>query len=355
MRLFELIHQQDAFADHRADVNYESNGLKNENSNGQLISTVKQSFDNFSRWFGDSVAVDSGGRPLVFFHGTKTEFNEFKVGVKTINATTFGEYELTRSAIFVTPVHEFAHDYSGEETGSNIISVYVNARNPFNIINGMSGDQYDQVESVGFNPKYIHNLQNWWELFDGEDGDLFVSCLKKLGYDSVIFPETSPHSETDSNVYALFSGNQLKSVYGNTGTFNDSNKMTESVDQNRVKSILDSMILTIIDPKLKGARKVDCYAFCAKAIRNDEVPDDSIFSMYGEGKFPAHGIIHKNGEILTDIFSNHRLMFKGGILKYKIDGHGMSEHPLKEVYQISVADLKKMVMEKYKSMKNIQL
>jgi hypothetical protein len=352
MRLFELIHQQDAFTDHRADINYESNGLKNENSNGQVISTVKQSFDNFSRWFGDSEAVDSSGRPLVFFHGTKSDFNEFKVGIKTINATTFGEYELTRSAIFVTPIHEFAHDYSGEESGSNIISVYVKAQNPFDISNGMSGDQYDQVESVGFNPKYIHNLQNWWELFDGEDGDLFVSCLKKLGYDSVIFPETSPHSETDSNVYALFSGNQLKSVYGNKGTFNDTQNMTESVDMNRVKIIIDSMVLTILDPTLKGARRNDCYTFCAKAIRNDEVPDDAEFAIYGSGNHPAHGVIQKDGNILIDVFGNHRTMFKGGILKYKVEGHGMSEHPLTVVYKLPVSELKNMVIDKYKSIKN---
>ena len=352
MRLFELIQQQDAFADHRADINYESNGLKNENSNGQIISTVKQSFDNFSRWFGDSEAIDSNGRPLVFFHGTRSDFNEFKVGIKTKNSTTFGEYELTRSAIFVTPNHEFAHDYSDEKTGSNIISVYVKAIKPFDITDGMTSYQYDELDSAGFNTKYIRYLQNWWELFDGEGGDFFVSYLKKLGYDSVIFPETSPHSEIDSNVYALFSGNQLKSVYGNTGTFNDTNKMTESVDMNRVKMILDSMVLTILDPSLKGARKGDCYAFCAKAIRNDEVLDDATFSIYGEGMFPAHGVIEKDGEIITDVFGKNRVMFKGGILKYRIDGHGMSEYPLKQLYSISVADLKKMVMDKYKSMGN---
>ena len=59
MRLFELIQQQDAFADHRADINYESNGLKNENSNGQIISTVKQSFDNFSRWFDSTTGCQN--------------------------------------------------------------------------------------------------------------------------------------------------------------------------------------------------------------------------------------------------------------------------------------------------------
>lgn len=129
-------------------------------------------------------------------------------------------------------------------------------------------------------------------------------------------------------------------------------KLDETPNNNLIKQIINSMVLTILDPTLKGARKSDCYSFCARAIRNDEVPDDAEFAIYGSGNHPAHGVIQKDGDILIDVFGNHRTMFKGGILKYKVEGHGMSEHPLTVIYKIPVSELKNMVMDKYKSMRN---
>jgi hypothetical protein len=45
-----------------------------ENSLGQEIKNP----ESFKRWFGNSVTVDEQGRPLVFFHGTRSDFTEFK-------------------------------------------------------------------------------------------------------------------------------------------------------------------------------------------------------------------------------------------------------------------------------------
>ena len=130
-------------------------------------------------------------------------------------------------------------------------------------------------------------------------------------------------------------------------------ELTESPNNNLITQIINSMVLTIIDPKLKGARKADCYTFCAKAIRNEEVPDDAEFAIYGVGKHPAHGVIQRGDEILTDVFSNHRTMFKDGVLKYHVEGYAMSDHPLKLVYKVSVADMKKLALNKYNQIKNI--
>ena len=48
------------------------------NSNGDRIAKSKEALENFYRWFGDSKVVDEQGRPLIVYHGTSAEFNEFK-------------------------------------------------------------------------------------------------------------------------------------------------------------------------------------------------------------------------------------------------------------------------------------
>lgn len=36
--------------------------------------------ENFWKWFGNSITVDEKGRPMVFYHGTRSDFTEFKSG-----------------------------------------------------------------------------------------------------------------------------------------------------------------------------------------------------------------------------------------------------------------------------------
>gem|GEM_PF-4060734 len=47
------------------------------NSEGRPIANSEEELRNFWRWFGDSKAVDSEGRPLVVYHGTGSDFFEF--------------------------------------------------------------------------------------------------------------------------------------------------------------------------------------------------------------------------------------------------------------------------------------
>lgn len=53
------------------------------NSNGDRIAKSAEALRNFYKWFGDSKVVDSQGRPLVVYHGarTETQFNTFRQGV----------------------------------------------------------------------------------------------------------------------------------------------------------------------------------------------------------------------------------------------------------------------------------
>ena len=48
--------------------------LIEENCLGQKINNPQA----FWKWFGDSITVDEQGRPLIFYHGTRKSFNQFK-------------------------------------------------------------------------------------------------------------------------------------------------------------------------------------------------------------------------------------------------------------------------------------
>jgi hypothetical protein len=48
------------------------------NSNGRLIHPTERGIKNFWGWFGDSKYVDELGRPIMFYHGTKGDFDEFR-------------------------------------------------------------------------------------------------------------------------------------------------------------------------------------------------------------------------------------------------------------------------------------
>lgn len=238
--------KKDVVVNSKGDV--ERVKLPNVNSLGRQISATKQGLENFWRWFGDSEAVDKKGRPLVFFHGTNSDFNEFKTKIKTYNNYgLLGNVETTRSAIFVTPDLEFAHGYTRTDDlnklpGANIISVYAKVENPFDLRKGLSSAQWDELETSGYNPKFIHQSMNVWEIFDDEEGEHLVSTLKKLGYDGAIIEEEGSSGYVE--VWVLFDSSQLKSSIGNKGTWDSNSKnITEGKQMNKITIIEDEFSL----------------------------------------------------------------------------------------------------------------
>jgi hypothetical protein len=116
-------------------------------------------------------------------------------------------------------------------------------------------------------------------------------------------------------------------------------------NKNWFNNIIDSMILTIIDPKLPGARKSDCHTVCAYAIRNGQVPDDAEFVIYGHKNHPMHGVIIKDNKIIVDKFADSLVSYTGDTVKYDD-----WDETLNVVYRTSVVDLKQKVIQKYKEM-----
>ena len=91
------------------------------NSEGRPIHPTVEGVRNFWRWFGDSKVVDEQGRPLVVYHGTNKDFNEFVVSPMS--------QHLYGNGIYVTPYVGEAESYARHE-GGNILPLYVRLSSP---------------------------------------------------------------------------------------------------------------------------------------------------------------------------------------------------------------------------------
>lgn len=153
------------------------------NSNGERIAKSEPALRNFWNWFGDSKVVDDKGRPLVVYHGTYTEFNEF---TKTEH---LGYYFSTS--------REVAKSFS---VSDYIMPVYLKITN-MATVNGL-GKRWDNLA------KYF-----------GVDLDEETQKAKNNGKDGVFIKNIEEGlSNIVADDYVVFEPNQIKSTQ-NRGTF----------------------------------------------------------------------------------------------------------------------------------------
>jgi hypothetical protein len=137
----------------------------------------------FKKWFGDSKVVDEDGKPLVVYHGTNVEFNEFKKDLIGKNYTPHygdGFYFSAR------PMGAF-------EYGSKIKSTYLSIKNP-----------------AIFSLKDVHKASG--------EGVGYTDYIKSLGHDGIIYMGNPQIPQ-----YIAFSPTQIKSATDNNGQFDGSN------------------------------------------------------------------------------------------------------------------------------------
>ena len=124
----------------------------------------------FKDWFGDSKVVDEDGKPLVVYHGTKKEFDEFdikKVGSQT-DTGMFG------NGFYFTEDKTKAEGYAGEK--GEVMSMYISMKNPL-IINKSS-----DIPNIEVPEETIEDLEN----ADINYSKAFKEYLDDNGYDGVI-------------------------------------------------------------------------------------------------------------------------------------------------------------------------
>ena len=170
------------------------------NSKGQPIAQTEEGVRAFWRWFGDSKVVDGEGRPLVVYHGTRTQFDTFQVGT----ASGWG------SGIYLTDNRQQAADEYAYGDDGRVIDGYVAISNPFR-----GNPNWGALEGT---KAWAQASRRWKFIEDAwqEDTAFVGAAIRELGFDGIV-------AENSNNIDGLevvaFRPEQIKSATGNRGTF----------------------------------------------------------------------------------------------------------------------------------------
>lgn len=233
----------------------------------------------FKEWFGDSKVVDENGEPLVVYHGTGSDFTDFKPqheGSWDAGFLGAGSYFTSKPddanwyASARTPMSRYDVAWAEDGVNVNVVSrstgqvvgtfdtfdkadkfafdmasskpqvmpVYLAIQNPLTVeqspktgLQGKRQDFADAVQAatgkslVDIQAKMFSSEGTRLELADAKhNSEIVTRALQEAGYDGVVFRYRNGVAE-----YVVFDPTQIKSATGNRGTFRkDSAVITES-------------------------------------------------------------------------------------------------------------------------------
>lgn len=161
----------------------------------------------FKKWFGDSKVVDENGYPLVVYHGTREDFDEFDI--ETIGDT----FAADERGFFFTDNPKWASDYAKSTSygmpadGGSVIPAYLSIKSPLIIDKawlkkeGMDGT-FEKEDPISF-----------WDVYQ----DFALEEADKINADGIIV------DDGDNKLIVAFEPTQIKSATGNRGTFDPNN------------------------------------------------------------------------------------------------------------------------------------
>lgn len=174
-----------------------------QNAHGRDIHPSHQGVQAFWNWFDGSKTVDQRGRPIVLYHGTKSDFQHYDI--KRFGASDEG---LAGPGFYFTYNPEEASryalvDFFGRGEAPNVQPVYVCLKNPFFIAGGLLPDGRkvsDLHEGSTITVKGGVALRRLADI-GGHDGIIWLRHDGGIGHAIAFKPE------------------QIKSALGNDGTF----------------------------------------------------------------------------------------------------------------------------------------
>ena len=174
----------------------------------------------FTRWFGNSKAVNRNGEPLLVFHGAGARFTTFDAGGKPIWMTANIQYAekystANRAAEKLLPSSSI---YAGNV--DRVIPAYIRVENPANVGDtdgGFDGNYMDLAKRIGVRPSELR--QAWEEagrpemLWQAVNSKQMSELLKRHGYDGI------QAIENGVATWAVLEPTQIKSAVANNGVF----------------------------------------------------------------------------------------------------------------------------------------
>lgn len=232
--------------------------LKNDAQKTELNSEDATRSQQFKDWFGDwennpesaSKVVNENGTPRVVYHGTKSDaftvFDSSKANKKLLNRLGNGYY--------------FAADIeSAERYGDNVVSAYLDIKNPYRVYGKREGGMIEQMaEDFGMNASEISRN-------DIQD------ILKEHGYDGVMLYQ---NKFADCGTMVAFEPTQIKSATDNIGTFDRNNsdiryslKSTSSIEEQNKKLMQENKALREYKRELEWRLGINKKELDERAIR----------------------------------------------------------------------------------------
>jgi hypothetical protein len=221
-----------------------------------LEKAPKISTPAFKNWFGNSKATDEAGKPIVVYHSTRGQFDEFN---------TTGEGQSVNTGTFFSSSPDVAATYNTSSEHS-MVPAYLSLKNPMIVdANGANWNRIGQDAKVSLPEIKVSakddemllseltgeapnlNATRSMPAKDATAGEIFgeqvfekgfstnemARWARSKGYDGVIFKNVVDHgpavrfsteaSEKPSNIYVAFEPTQIKSAISNVGTFDPKN------------------------------------------------------------------------------------------------------------------------------------
>lgn len=217
----------------------------------------------FKRWFGESKVVDASGKPLVVYHGSGSDFDEFDPSRLGSN-TGYGDAEI---GFHFSDNHADADHYAsmaarkatGDHMASGVVrKFYLSLQNP--LIVGMDEDDGNAGEKT----------QDFLD-----DKNAAKSYAEEKGHDGIIYLYGT---NVDSGYTAIaFRPEQIKSATDNSGDFNPENRS--------IRKSLSPVLLFFkgyVGPYLRGGRIVNIAGYHGRSARATASPGQ--LSLFGSNE-----------------------------------------------------------------------
>jgi hypothetical protein len=225
----------------------------------QLRPSVAKQIESpeFKKWFGDSKAVDDNGLPLVLYHGTLGNFDQFK-----------------RHSYF-TPDPEVAAAYGGSYLGggtlprSAIYPVFIQAQHPLTV------RSMEELRNTVPAVKVMDATDKVFSLFQALDSSEVRKAIAESGYDSVHFTDASPDTNEPHDAWLVFDPEQVKSATGNRGTFDPKNpdiRYRPEEDNHTNEGSPEPGASAKTDPMITGTSAPEAFIFVSPNTGNLDFP-----------------------------------------------------------------------------------
>lgn len=221
------------------------------NSKGLPIANSEEGIRNFYKWFGDSKVVDSEGRPLVVYHATSSDFDEFIPSKKGVMGK--GIY----TANDPNNLEGFTPDY----TTASILPIYLKIENPKTV-----NTRDEDTQMLG--NSLLYQKRKGIDTFDG--------VINQYGHWMPLEPS------------------QIKSATGNNGSFDPTNNNILREPDSEYSSTNNNFKKTVpLNHFLANASKNNKKKF----VKDGAKMPDSVNSDVDKNMKSAHGL---RGESILD-------------------------------------------------------